>query len=114
LQLYLQPLEVEMQRSPGHDGECAQGVNRKTQPQRVRSVIGLTFYKHRISTQAETVCENEYLRCLGRYNKRTLGLSVGRGSYKITWNGKNNSGAPVTTGIYFYKIKVKAGRTILN
>jgi len=27
------------------------------------------------------------------------------GNYNITWNGKDDSGKDVTSGIYFYKLK---------
>ncbi|MBC8485083.1 MAG: hypothetical protein H8D45_03475 [Bacteroidetes bacterium] len=28
-----------------------------------------------------------------------------KGKYSIVWNGKNDSGNPVSSGIYFYKMK---------
>lgn len=36
------------------------------------------------------------------------------GTYEVIWNGKNDSGQPVSSGIYFYKLKASNGLSIIR
>jgi flagellar hook assembly protein FlgD len=38
--------------------------------------------------------------------------SFGKGQHNITWNGKDNNGKSVATGVYFYKLK--ADKKVIN
>ncbi|MBN2413746.1 T9SS type A sorting domain-containing protein [candidate division KSB1 bacterium] len=42
---------------------------------------------------------------LGRVVRELVNEEKGAGSYSITWNGLSDSGIPVSSGIYFYKIE---------
>jgi hypothetical protein len=45
---------------------------------------------------------------LGQKIRNLFDMEVLPGKYKVDWNGINNSGARVGSGIYFYQIKTKA------
>jgi hypothetical protein len=45
----------------------------------------------------------------GREVRNLVDGSMKPGSYSATWNGLSNSGRPVSTGIYFYKLQTSAG-----
>ena len=42
----------------------------------------------------------------GEKIKTLLNAIKNQGSYKLIWNGKNNAGKAVTSGIYFYKMDI--------
>ncbi len=42
----------------------------------------------------------------GRLIKTLVDRRMGPGRYEAVWNGTNNSGAPIASGVYFYRLKV--------
>ena len=44
---------------------------------------------------------------LGQVVKVLTNEEVTAGNYSITWNGTDNSGVQVSSGIYFYELKAK-------
>jgi hypothetical protein len=42
---------------------------------------------------------------LGRHVSTLLNEVQPAGSYEITWNGRNNENLPVTSGVYFYRLR---------
>ena len=42
---------------------------------------------------------------LGRKIRTLLSETKAAGSYNVTWNGKNNQGQPLASGLYFYKLQ---------
>ena len=43
---------------------------------------------------------------LGQKVKTLLDQPLGPGTYTVEWDGKNESGTTVATGIYLYRLKV--------
>ena len=48
---------------------------------------------------------------LGEMVKSLASGDVVTGNYKVTWNGTNNHGQTVATGIYFYRLIVTSNGT---
>ena len=44
---------------------------------------------------------------LGRFVRQLVGGKYPRGTYQVNWNGRDEVGRPVATGMYFYQIIVK-------
>lgn len=44
---------------------------------------------------------------LGRFVRQLVGGKYPRGTYQVNWNGRDDGGRPVATGMYFYQIIVK-------
>ena len=44
---------------------------------------------------------------LGRKVKTLVDKEIAAGKYSVSWDGTNELGTPVTSGIYFYKLKSK-------
>jgi flagellar hook assembly protein FlgD len=40
----------------------------------------------------------------GQITKMLVDLNQNAGVYKVVWNGTNNSGARVSSGVYFYRM----------
>jgi hypothetical protein len=43
---------------------------------------------------------------LGQEVRRLVSGAIPAGSYTVTWDGRNNAGQPLSTGAYFYRLKV--------
>jgi flagellar hook assembly protein FlgD len=41
---------------------------------------------------------------MGQRVKTLVDQEVGAGSYTVTWDGTNEAGQEVTTGVYFYRV----------
>jgi hypothetical protein len=51
---------------------------------------------------------------LGRVIKTLLNEKINQGSYDIIWNGKNNKGNIVNSGIYFYQLKIGSNDVLVK
>jgi len=60
-------------------------------------------------------CESEVILTiydlLGQVVSQPVESTLPAGVHKVYWNGGDDSGQPVATGIYFYRIKMKATTT---
>lgn len=45
----------------------------------------------------------------GRQIRKITMSTISAGEYRILWNAKDDEGKPVASGVYFYRVKVKAG-----
>ena len=64
-----------------------------------------------------TLPEGDHLRLviydvLGRQVKELLNYFIPRGAYSILWDGTNNSGVKVNSGIYFYSLQTDTKKII--
>ena len=43
----------------------------------------------------------------GEKVKQLIGAHISTGQYSVIWDGNDESGKPISTGIYFYKLKTE-------
>ncbi|GAH42387.1 unnamed protein product, partial [marine sediment metagenome] len=55
----------------------------------------------------ETKCNIDVFDISGRRIKALKDKIVKPGHYTVEWNGRNNHGKRVASGIYFYRLKTK-------
>lgn len=51
---------------------------------------------------------------LGRKVRTLIDARMNAGSYGVDWNGLDDQGAFVGSGIYYYRIKLSDGRTLTH
>jgi flagellar hook assembly protein FlgD len=60
----------------------------------------------RYALPAQSVVSLKVYNILGQEVKTLVNENQISGSYAVQWDGKNNHGAQVSTGIYFYQLEV--------
>jgi hypothetical protein len=98
------PAGVE-KKSDIPQGELVLGQNN---PNPFKSSTGISFAVPRGSRYAELVVYD----VKGRAVKTLMSGTPSAARNKITWNGKDDSGAPVASGVYFYRLTADRTSTI--
>jgi flagellar hook assembly protein FlgD len=63
-----------------------------------------TMITYSLSNDSEQVTRLEIIDLLGRNMRTLVNKKQTAGSYQVIWDGKDNTGNNVATGIYFYKL----------
>ena len=56
--------------------------------------------------EAPSFVELDIFDVSGRAVRKLVGRFFGEGTHKVSWDGKNDAGHPVTSGLYFYRYRL--------
>ena len=62
------------------------------------------FFNDTATTEIYTLSLHDALPIFGREVKTLVNVELSPGNYSVQWNGDNNYGSQVASGIYFYRV----------